>query len=81
MGEGVRLFFSIFTADGLAWLRHAMGPDKAEPQINGIFRSTTMPRAMRKLVATLAQASGQERQASVLRVVGSAHNRGFLEVG
>ena len=80
VGEGVRLFFSIFTADGLASLRHAMGPDKAEPQINGIFRSTTMPRAMRKLVATMAQASGQERQASILRVVGARTTEDFWKL-
>jgi fatty acid amide hydrolase len=80
VSQAVRLFFSIFTADGAASLRHALGSDKAMPQISGVLQSTGMPRPMRRLVATLMQFSGQERLASILRVVGARKTEDFWKL-
>lgn len=80
VSQAVRLFFSIFTSDGAASLRRALEPDKAMPQIKGILQSTGMPRPMRKLIAAFMQSSGQERLASVLRVVGARPTKDFWKL-
>jgi Asp-tRNA(Asn)/Glu-tRNA(Gln) amidotransferase A subunit family amidase len=78
--QAVSLYFSILTADGAKSIRRALGPDKATPQIHGILQSTGMLRPIRDLVATIMQASGQKRLASVLRAVGTRSTEDFWKL-
>ncbi len=80
VSQAVRLYFSILTADGANSIRRALGPDKAMPQIRGILQSTGMQRPMRNLFATIMQASGQKRLASVLRAVGARSTEDFWKL-
>ncbi len=70
VGEAMRLFFSIFSADAMNSMRQALGPDKAAHQISGLLQSGTIPGPMRKIVAGLLRSSGQERLSRILTQTG-----------
>jgi fatty acid amide hydrolase len=71
VGEAIRLFFSIFTADGVSNLRRGLGSDKPAPQITPQLQGTSIPDAMRGLVAGLMRGSGQARLARIVGQVGA----------
>jgi fatty acid amide hydrolase len=70
VGEAMRLFFSIFSADGAAALRRGLGADTPMPQLSGILRGSGMPGLVRKLMETMLRSSGQDRLATILRATG-----------
>ena len=70
VGEAMRFFFSIFTADAFNGMRNALGPDKAAPQISGLLQAGNMPGPMRKLVAGMMRNSGQKRLSRILSQTG-----------
>jgi fatty acid amide hydrolase len=70
VSEALRLFFSIFSSDGAASLRNALGKDQPMPQLDGILRSSEMPHPLRKLLTRIVRSRGQERMAFVLQNIG-----------
>lgn len=71
VGEAMRCFFRFYTADGFNGLRHALGPDKPEPQIAGLLQSSKIPRPMRKFVAGRMRGAGQVRLARIVEETGA----------
>jgi fatty acid amide hydrolase len=69
--EAMRLFFGIFTADAVAGLRRALGPDKPAAQIVPQLQGSTIPGPMRNPVAALMRSSGQERLARIVGQIGA----------
>lgn len=71
VSEAVRLFFSIFTADGVRNLQRALGSDKPAKQIVPQLQGSSIPSAMRGLVGGLMRSSGQARLARIVGQVGA----------
>lgn len=80
VSQAIRLYFSILTADGANSIRRALGQEKEMPQISGILQGTGLSRPMRNFVATVMQAFGQKRLASILRVVGACSAEDFWKL-
>jgi len=80
VGEAMRLFFSVFTADDSAALRHALRNDEPMPQLKGILRSTQMPGFMKKLFKKRLRSAGEERFLRVFETVGVRSAEGFWKL-
>ncbi|MBK7920344.1 MAG: hypothetical protein IPJ94_29660 [Chloroflexi bacterium] len=80
VGEAMRLFFSVFTADDSAALRHALRNDEPMPQLKGILRSTQMPGFMKKLFKKRLRSVGEERFLRVFETVGVRSAEGFWKL-
>jgi len=71
VSEAMRIFFSVFMADGFNGMRHALGPDKPMPQIAGLLRSGDIPRPIRRLLARRMRSSGQVRLSRIVEETGA----------
>ena len=80
VGDAIRLFFSVFTSDDSAALRHALRNDEPMPQLAGIIRSTQMPGFMKKLLTNRLRSSGQERLLRVFESIGIRSAEGFWKL-
>lgn len=80
VSEAMRLFFSIFSADGAAALRRGLGSDTPMPQLAGILRGSSMPGPLRKWMGKMLKSSGQERLAFVLQATGVRTAEGFWKL-
>jgi len=70
VAESLRLFFGIFTSDGVRGLIRAVDPDKPEKQIGPLLQGATLPGLIRPLVAAMMGSSGQARLARIVRQIG-----------
>ena len=69
--EAMRLFFSIVSADAANALKRALGPDKPMPQIRAILQGSSIPRPLRRFVASIMQTLGQNRLARLAQQAGA----------
>jgi fatty acid amide hydrolase len=76
----IRLFFSVFTSDDSAALRHAMRNDEPMPQLKGILRSTQMPGFMKKLFVKRLKSAGEERFLRVFEEIGVRSAEGYWKL-
>lgn len=70
VGEAMRLFFSIASADSANSLRRALGRDKPVPQIRAILLANSIPGPLRRFVAAIMQTFGQTRFSRLARQAG-----------
>lgn len=80
VSAAMRLFFSIFTSDDSAALRHALRNDEPMPQLRGMLRSTQMPGFMKKLFRNRLKSTGQDRFLRVFEAVGVRSAEGFWKL-
>ncbi len=80
VGDLIRLFFSVFTSDDSAALRHALRNDEPMPQLKGIMRSTQMPGFMKKLFMKRLKSAGEERFLRVFEEIGVRSAEGYWKL-
>jgi len=76
----IHLFYSVFTSDDSAALRHALRNDEPMPQLKGIMRSTQMPGFMKKLFMQRLKSAGEERFLRIFEAIGVRSAEGYWKL-
>lgn len=71
VAEAVRLYVSIFTADGGATLKRVLGNDQPIQPLKGTVQGATMPNPLRPVLSKLMESRGQHHLAFLIRNAGS----------
>lgn len=70
VGESMRLFLSIMTADGALMFKRALGDNSPDPRVKDLLTAAGLPRALRPLIAKVMELRGQHYTASMVRWMG-----------
>ncbi len=70
VGEAIRLYYGILSADGGAWARRLLGDTPRDHRVAGLIRLVSLPGPARGALARVAEAMGQRRLADLARSVG-----------
>ncbi len=68
--EAMRLTFALLAADGGAWVRRALGGERADVRLRALLLLAGLPGAVQRASARLLHTAGQRRLAESLRSVG-----------
>lgn len=70
VAEAMRIFLGIYTADGGASIKHALGGDRPHRLIKRLLLGAQMPNVFRPVIAKLVELFGQKRLAFLVRSTG-----------